>query len=55
MLLALKRINKKILSKIKNIVEIPFKFSDTGCETILRNSKTMKHQLMYNNFTKDDF
>ena len=27
---------KKFLSKIKNIVEIPFKFSDTGCETILR-------------------
>ena len=26
----------QFLSKIKNIVNIPFKFSNTGCETILR-------------------
>ena len=26
---------KKLLNKLKNIINIPFKFSDEGCEVIL--------------------
>ncbi len=37
MLLYVKKENKKrLLKKIKNIVEIPFKFSNSGCETIFK-------------------
>ena len=31
-----KNMRKKLLNKLKNIVEIPFKFSNTGCETIFK-------------------